>query len=77
MNIFFKILHHAGVWISWRGRSVPWRTCVARRDPAHMHAHTWGGGTRTVCLTPATEPGRPTACTIPPPQAAEPPMLTV
>ena len=29
---------------------MPWRMCVARRDPARMHAHTRGGGTRAVCL---------------------------
>jgi len=44
-----------------------------------MLAHTRGGGTRTVCLTPGYRArqtyGLPPT-TIPPPKAAEPPRLT-
>ena len=36
--------------ISRRVCSVPWCTCVARRDPARMSVHPRGGGTRAVCL---------------------------
>jgi hypothetical protein len=75
---FSNMLHLAGVCISRRVRSVPWRTCVARRDPAHMPAHPRGCGTRAVCLTPGYQArqtyGLPP--TIPPPEAAEPPRLT-
>ena len=73
---FSNILHLAGVWISRRGRSVPWRTCVARRDPAHMHAHTRGGGTRTVCLTPGYRAWQTYGLHHSAAKAAEPPRLT-
>ena len=67
MNVFFKYITPCTcVWISRRVGIVPWCTCVARRDLAHMHAHP-GVATPVPCALPrATEPGRPTACTIPP-----------
>ena len=78
-RIFFQKYYTLHVrLVSRRVRSVPWRTCVARRDPAHMPAHPRGCGTRAVCLTPGYQArqtyGLPP--TIPPPEAAEPPRLT-
>lgn len=81
MNVFFKYITPCTcVWISRRVCSVPWCTCVARRDPAHMSVHPRGGGTRAVCLAPGYRArqtyGLPLTTTIPPPPAAEPPRLT-
>ena len=51
---------------------------VCRAPRPRVHVRSFPGVAAPVpCALPrATNPGRPTACTIPPPEAAEPPRLT-